>query len=68
MSCDEWWGWGGGEYASCESFTGFGVFLVLVVLLVLTVVLVVQPLKIGATFALLCSNLCRYNVKPCERH
>lgn len=68
MSCDEWWWWGGGEYASCESFTGFGVFLVLVVLLVLTVVLVVQPLKIGATFALLCSNLCRYNVKPCERH
>ena len=58
----------GGEYASCESFTGFGVLLVLVVLLVLTVVLVVQPLKIGATFALLCSNLCRYNVKPCERH
>ena len=68
MSCDEWWWWGGGEYASCESFTGFGVFLVLVVLLVLTVVLVVQPLKIGTTFALLCSNLCRYNVKPCERH
>lgn len=65
MTCDEWWWWGGGEYASCESFTGFGVFLVLVVL---TVVLVVQPLKIGATFALLCSNLCRYNVKPCERH
>lgn len=55
----------GGEYASCESFTGFGVFLVLVVL---TVVLVVQPLKIGTTFALLCSNSCRYNVKPCERH
>ena len=68
MTCDEWWWWGGGEYASCESFTGFGVFSVLVVLLVLTVVLVVQPLKIGATFALLCSNLCRYNVKPCERH
>lgn len=66
MSCDEWWWWGGGgEYASCESFTGFGVFLVLVVL---TVVLVVQPLKIGTTFALLCSNSCRYNVKPCERH
>ena len=59
-------GWGGGgEYASCESFTGFGVFLVLVVL---TVVLVVQPLKIGTTFALLCSNSCRYNVKPCECH
>ena len=56
---------GGGEYASCESFTGFGVFSVLVVL---TVVLVVQPLKIGTTFALLCSNSCRYNVKPCERH
>ena len=56
---------GGVEYASCESFTGFGVFLVLVVL---TVVLVVQPLKIGTTFALLCSNSCRYNVKPCERH
>lgn len=55
----------GGEYASCESFTGFGVFLVLVVL---TVVLVVQPLKIGTTFALLCSNSCRYNVKPCECH
>ena len=58
-------GVGGGEYASCESFTGFGVFLVLVVL---TVVLVVQPLKIGTTFALLCSNSCRYNVKPCECH
>ena len=67
MSCGEWWWWWGG-YASCGSFTGFGVFLVLGALLVLTVVLVVQPLKIGATFALLCSKLCRHNVKPSERH
>lgn len=44
-------GWGVGKYASCGSFTGFGVSLVLGALLVLTVVLVVQPLKVGATFA-----------------